>query len=70
MQNAAEALGLKMLSASELEAIVDRVIAANKTQVEKLGKGAFGLVMGLVMKEARGKASPETVSSIVKEKLK
>ncbi len=67
---AVEALGLKMLSREELEKIVDRVIAANKQQVEKLGKGAFGLLMGLVMKEARGKATPENVSQLIKQKLK
>jgi glutamyl-tRNA(Gln) amidotransferase subunit E len=67
---AVEALGLKMLSREELEKIVDRMIAANKQQVEKLGKGAFGLLMGLVMKEARGKATPENVSQLIKQKLK
>jgi glutamyl-tRNA(Gln) amidotransferase subunit E len=70
VRDAAEALGLKMLSGADLEVLVDRVIAQNKAQVDKLGKGAFGLVMGLVMKEARGKANPETVSGLVKEKLK
>ncbi len=69
VSDASQALGLKMLSTSEIEAIVDRVIAQNKVQVEKLGKGAFGLVMGLTMKEARGKASPEAVSQTVKLKL-
>ncbi len=69
VQDATQALGFKMLSKAELEALVDRVVAQNKAQVEKLGKGAFGLVMGLTMKEARGKASPEAVSQIVKQKL-
>ena len=70
VRDAAEALGLKMLSTEELEKLVNRVITENKAQVDKLGKGAFGLVMGLAMKEARGKASPEAVSVLVKEKLK
>jgi glutamyl-tRNA(Gln) amidotransferase subunit E len=69
VQDAAQSLGFKMLSKAELEALVDRVITQNKAQVEKLGKGAFGLVMGLTMKDARGKASPEAVSQIVKQKL-
>jgi glutamyl-tRNA(Gln) amidotransferase subunit E len=67
--DAAESLGLKMLSREELERLVYRVIAENKPSIEKLGKGAFGLVMGLVMKEARGKASPELVSQLIKQKL-
>ena len=70
VQNAADALGLKMLSEADLSALVDRVMSQNKTQIEKLGKGSFGLVMGFVMKEARGKASPELVSQMIKQKLK
>ncbi|MCW4009453.1 MAG: Glu-tRNA(Gln) amidotransferase subunit GatE [Candidatus Bathyarchaeota archaeon] len=69
VQDATEALGLKMLSSQELEALVNRVMADNKAQIEKLGKSAFGLVMGLVMKEARGKATPDAVSKLVKQKL-
>jgi len=67
--DAAEALGYKMLSEAELDMLVDRVVAQNKAQIDKLGKGAFGLVMGLVMKEARGKATPDLVSKAIKQKL-
>jgi glutamyl-tRNA(Gln) amidotransferase subunit E len=70
VSDAVAALGFTMLSSAELEAIVDRVIAQNKAQIEKLGGGAFGLVMGLTMKEARGKANPAAVSQAVKSKLK
>lgn len=69
VQDATAALGLKMFTDADLEAIVDRVIAANKPAVEKNGKAAFGLLMGLVMKEVRGKANPELVSKILKQKL-
>jgi glutamyl-tRNA(Gln) amidotransferase subunit E len=67
--DAIDALGLNMLSSAELAQMVDRVIAANRQQVEKLGKNVFGMLMGLVMKEARGKANPELVSQIIKQKL-
>jgi glutamyl-tRNA(Gln) amidotransferase subunit E len=70
VHDAAEGLGLKMLSPTDLEKLVDRVIAQNQQAVEKQGKGSFGLVMGLVMKEARGKANPEAVSQVIKQKLK
>jgi glutamyl-tRNA(Gln) amidotransferase subunit E len=69
VHDAAESLGLKMLSNEELETLIDQVLTNNKAQVEKVGKGAFGLIMGLVMKEARGKASPEAVSLLIKKKL-
>jgi Asp-tRNA(Asn)/Glu-tRNA(Gln) amidotransferase B subunit len=42
---------------------------ANKQSVEKQGKNAFGLLMGLVMKEVRGKANPDVVSDLVRKKL-
>ncbi len=67
---ATETLGLKMLTEVELAQLIDRIIAQNKAQIEKFGKGAFGLVMGAVMKKARGKANPELVSQAIKQKLK
>jgi glutamyl-tRNA(Gln) amidotransferase subunit E len=70
LADAMDALGLKMLSKEELEVLIDRVIAANKQAVEKLGKNAFGLLMGIVMKEVRGKADPELVSKLLKERLR
>lgn len=69
VQNAVTALGLKMFSSKEIEQIIDQVISANKAQVEKHGKNAFGLIMGLVMKSVRGKANPEQVKELVKRKI-
>jgi glutamyl-tRNA(Gln) amidotransferase subunit E len=69
VQDATAALGLKMFTEADLEPIIDRVIAANKPAIEKNGKGAFGMLMGVVMKEVRGKANPELVSKILKQKI-
>ena len=69
VRDCVEALDLRMLSKEKLAVLVDQVIAENKHSIEKGGKNAFGLVMGLVMKEARGKANPHEVSMIVKQKL-
>jgi len=70
VDEAIRALGFEMLSNADLEILVDRVLVHNKAQVEKLGKGAFGFVMGAVMREARGKASPEIVSELIRQKMK
>jgi glutamyl-tRNA(Gln) amidotransferase subunit E len=70
VQDAVAALGLKMFTEADLAPIIDRVIAANKLQVEKLGKNAFGMLMGATMKEVRGKANPELVSKLLRERLK
>ncbi|MCW3996157.1 MAG: Glu-tRNA(Gln) amidotransferase subunit GatE [Candidatus Bathyarchaeota archaeon] len=69
LQDAVSALGLKMLTEAELASIIDRIINANKQQIDKFGKSAFGMLMGAVMKEVRGKATPETVNKILKQKL-
>ena len=65
--DAVAALGFKMFTETELSAIVDRIVAANKVQIEKLGKNALGMLMGAVMKEVRGKASPDLVSELLKK---
>jgi aspartyl-tRNA(Asn)/glutamyl-tRNA(Gln) amidotransferase subunit B len=70
LRDAVKYLGLKMLSSAELEALVDRVIAENKQSVERLGKNAFGMLMGAVMKEVRGKADPDLVSRFLRERLR
>jgi glutamyl-tRNA(Gln) amidotransferase subunit E len=69
LQDAVGFLGLKMFSKAELEKLVDRVVAENKESVERLGKKAFGMLMGVVMKEVRGKADPAVVSSLLRERL-
>jgi glutamyl-tRNA(Gln) amidotransferase subunit E len=70
LQDAVGALGLKMFSKAELETLVDRVISANRQSVDRLGKNAFGMLMGIVMKEVRGKADPELVSKLLRERLR
>ncbi|MGH3002404.1 MAG: Asp-tRNA(Asn)/Glu-tRNA(Gln) amidotransferase subunit GatB [Gaiellaceae bacterium] len=58
--------------ASELDPIVDRVLAANAEQVEQYRSGKQGLLgffVGQVMKETGGKADPRVVNERVREKL-
>ena len=70
IQNAIDVLGLKMYSETELSPIIDRIVAANMQTLNKLGKNAYGILMGAVMKEVRGKANPELVAKLLKERLK
>ena len=70
VQDAVAALGLKMYTEADLAPIIDRIIANNKAQIEKLGKNAQGMLMGAVMKEVRGKANPELVAKLLRERLK
>lgn len=57
----------------ELSGIVDKVIANNPKSIEdyKAGKdNAIKFLMGQIMKETQGKANPQMVMGILKEKLK
>jgi aspartyl-tRNA(Asn)/glutamyl-tRNA(Gln) amidotransferase subunit B len=64
----AEAGVAQMSDASELEAICQRVIAANPKQVEAYRKGKtalLGFFVGQMMKETRGSANPALVNQIL-----
>jgi aspartyl-tRNA(Asn)/glutamyl-tRNA(Gln) amidotransferase subunit B len=57
---------------SELEPLVDRILAENAGQVAayKEGKqGLLGYFVGQVMKETQGKADPKVVNQLLKKKL-
>jgi glutamyl-tRNA(Gln) amidotransferase subunit E len=69
VNNAMESIGLKMLSNEELDKIVDSIIERNKGLVEERGAKAFGSLVGIVMKEVRGKANAALVSELVKKRL-
>lgn len=69
----AEAEGLKQVSdTGAIEAAVDAIIAANADKVEqyKAGKEAlFGFFVGQTMKAMQGKANPQLVNQLLKDKL-
>lgn len=69
VQDAVEALGLRMFDESDLISIIDQVILENNQQIEEMGEKAFGLLMGAVMKKVRGKANPELVSKLIHERI-
>ncbi|MFT3859000.1 MAG: Asp-tRNA(Asn)/Glu-tRNA(Gln) amidotransferase subunit GatB [Aquabacterium sp.] len=68
-----EAKGLKQMSdTSELEKILDDILAANAKSVEEFRAGkekAFNALVGQAMKVTKGKANPATVNELLKKKL-
>lgn len=70
VSDAINALGLGMLPQTELEKIVDTLIEENKRLLTERGEKAFGTLMGLVMKKVRGRAKADSVTKLVKQKLK
>jgi aspartyl-tRNA(Asn)/glutamyl-tRNA(Gln) amidotransferase subunit B len=58
---------------SELESLIDKVLAENPQQVEDYrgGKeGLLGFFVGQVMKQTEGRANPKLVNELLREKLK
>lgn len=57
---------------SEIEVLIDTLIASNPNQVATYrgGKtGVLGFFVGLVMKETRGQANPKVVNTLLRKKL-
>ena len=65
--------GLRQITdTASIEAIVDEVLAANASQVEQYRSGnakVLGFFVGQVMKASQGKANPQQVNKILREKL-
>ncbi|HET6724890.1 MAG TPA: Asp-tRNA(Asn)/Glu-tRNA(Gln) amidotransferase subunit GatB [Gammaproteobacteria bacterium] len=65
--------GLKQITdTSEIDGIVEEVLAANPDQLAQYRGGKdklFGFFVGQVMKATRGKANPQQVNDLLKEKL-
>ena len=72
-----EARGLKQITdTGAIEAIVDEVLASNAQQVENYRNAPddkkpkmIGFFVGQVMKASKGKANPQQVNQLLKEKL-
>ncbi|AHF02414.1 glutamyl-tRNA amidotransferase subunit B [Marichromatium purpuratum 984] len=69
-----EQKGLKQITdTGAIESMIDEIIAANSAQVEQYRAGkdkVFGFFVGQVMKASAGKANPQQVNTILKDKLK
>jgi len=67
------ARGLKQITdVGAIEAVIEDILATNPTQVEQYRSGkekVFGFFVGQVMKATQGKANPQQVNALLKEKL-
>ncbi|MCG6939916.1 MAG: Asp-tRNA(Asn)/Glu-tRNA(Gln) amidotransferase subunit GatB [Thiohalocapsa sp.] len=68
------AKGLKQITdTGAIEAMIDAILKANPQQVEQYRAGkekVFGFFVGQVMKQSQGKANPQQVNALLKQKLK
>ncbi len=64
---------VQVTDSSEIERMIDGVLAANTKEVENYRQGkekVFGFFVGQVMKATQGKANPQLVNDLLKKKLK
>jgi len=68
-QKAISALGLETISEKELKTLIDKIVEDNEKLIKERGEGSFGILMGMIMKNLRGKTDAAQVSKLLKEKL-
>jgi glutamyl-tRNA(Gln) amidotransferase subunit E len=69
VQAAIDALKLKTVSGHELDALIEKVIAENSKLIQERREASFSVLMGIAMKNLRGRVDPAQVSRVLKEKL-
>ena len=66
---AMQSTDVSSMGEDELNEILDKIIQNNIELVKKLGENAITTLMGIAMKEVRGKASGKTVNNLLRKKV-
>jgi len=66
---AMQSTDISSMDEDELNGILDKIIQKNMELVKKLGDNAVTTMMGIAMKEVRGKASGQTVNDSLRKKI-
>ncbi|MDD1744338.1 MAG: Glu-tRNA(Gln) amidotransferase subunit GatE [Candidatus Methanoperedens sp.] len=69
VEKAVGTLGIGGVGTGELEAAIDKIINSRMDFIKDKGMNSAGPLMGVVMKELRGKVSGQEISRLLKEKL-
>lgn len=70
IEEAIKNTAIETVSSAELEKIVDDIVSKNINIINKQKERAIGPLMGIAMRELRGKASGETLNNLILEKIK
>jgi glutamyl-tRNA(Gln) amidotransferase subunit E len=70
IKEAIKAYGLGPIDKKEVARIVNRIVSEKKEFVKERGIEALGTLMGIVMKELRGKVDGNIISKILKKEIK
>ena len=66
---AMQSTDVSSMEEDELNEILDGIIQKNMELVRNLGKNAVTTLMGIAMKEVRGKASGKIVNDLLRKKI-
>jgi len=66
---AMQSTGVSSMDENELNGILDEIIRKNMELVKKLGENAITTLMGIAMKQVRGKVSGQTVNVLLRKKI-
>lgn len=69
VSTAMQSTNVSSMDEGELNGILDKIIQNNMDLVEKLGDKAITTLMGLAMKEVRGKASGKMINDLLRKKI-
>jgi len=69
VDDAVRKLGLTRLSEDELRSIIQSLVKQNSTLIAERGERAFSILMGEVMKSARGRVDGQVVGRILRETI-
>jgi len=69
VSDAIQSTAVTSMSEGELNAILDEIIQNNMELVKDIGENAITTLMGIAMKQVRGKASGQTVNGLLRKKI-
>ena len=67
--DAAEKLNLMVLSDEDVKIIIQKIVASQEQMLKERGQAAMGPLMGMAMKELKGKADGKLVNKLLKEEI-
>ena len=70
IENAIKNTSIETVSKEEFEKVIENIIINNKEIIQNQKERAVSPLMGIAMKELRGKVSGEMVNSLLLEKIK
>lgn len=70
VEKALESLGVEAVDLDSVKAVCERIVREREKFIRERGEGALGPLMGIAMKELRGKVDGKVISEILRERIK